>query len=47
MKKPKFSPPFDTMYQIHVEVPVTWADMKGEVQDYEKEKVNFALYTRG
>ena len=24
-----------------------WADIKGELQDYEKEKVNFALYTRG
>ena len=24
-----------------------WVDIKGEVQDYEKEKVNFALYTRG
>ena len=24
-----------------------WADIKGEVQDYEKENVNFALYTRG
>ena len=24
-----------------------WADIKGEVQDYEKEKANFALYTRG
>ena len=24
-----------------------WADIKGEVQDYEKEKVNCALYTRG
>ena len=23
-----------------------WVDIKGEVQDYEKEKVNFALYTR-
>ena len=26
---------------------VMWADIKGEVQDYEKEKANFALYTRG
>ena len=26
---------------------VMWADIKGEVQDYEKEKVNCALYTRG
>ena len=24
-----------------------WDDIKGEVEDYEKEKVNFALYTRG
>ena len=24
-----------------------WVDVKGELQDYEKEKVNFALYTRG
>ena len=24
-----------------------WVDIKGEVQDYEKEKVNFVLYTRG
>ena len=24
-----------------------WANIKGEVQDYEKEKVSFALYTRG
>ena len=24
-----------------------WADIKGELQDYENEKVNFALYTRG
>ena len=26
---------------------VMWDDIKGEVEDYEKEKVNFALYTRG
>ena len=26
--------------------PMMWVDIKGEVQDYEKEKVNFALYTR-
>ena len=26
---------------------VMWDDIKGEVQYYEKEKVNFALYTRG
>ena len=24
-----------------------WADIKGGVQDYEKENINFALYTRG
>ena len=24
-----------------------WANIKCQVQDYEKEKVNFALYTRG
>ena len=24
-----------------------WVDIKGEVQDYEKEKVNFALYIKG
>ena len=24
-----------------------WADIKGEVQDYEQEKVTFALHTRG
>ena len=24
-----------------------WDDIKGEVRDYEKEKVNFALYARG
>ena len=23
-----------------------WADIKSDVQDYEKENVNFALYTR-
>ena len=26
---------------------VMWADIKGELQDYEREKVNLALYTRG
>ena len=26
---------------------VMWTDIKGELQDYEKENVNFALYTRG
>ena len=24
-----------------------WVDIKGEVQDYEQEKVTFALHTRG
>ena len=24
-----------------------WADIKGELQDYEKETVNIALYTKG
>ena len=31
--------------EMHVK-SVMWVDVKGELQDYEKEKVNFALYTR-